>query len=86
VTKGGPGKGVSTREYRFDLNGRVLSARNKSIWEPQIAGAKPEIHEDFGMYSYDKLQRKIVLCQFHPEGFVTPVFPQPASVSGELQA
>ena len=70
TAKGEPGKGVSTREYRFDLNGRFLSARNKSIWEPKIAGAKPEIHEDFGMYSYDKLQRKIVLRQFHAEGFV----------------
>jgi hypothetical protein len=42
----------------------------KSIWEPKIAAAKPEIHEDFGMYSYDKLQRKIGLRQFHAEGFV----------------
>ena len=59
AAKGEPGKGVSTREYRFDLNGRFLSARNKSIWKPKIARAKPEIHEDFGMYSYDKLQRKM---------------------------
>lgn len=67
---GEPGKGVSSREYRFDLNGRFLSARNRSIYEPKTAGAKPEVHEDFGMFSYDKALKKIVLRQFHGEGFV----------------
>ena len=69
-TSGEPGKGVSSREFRFDLNGRFLSARNKSVWEPKSPGAKPEIHEDFGMYSYDKALKKVVLRQFHVEGFV----------------
>ncbi|SRR5260370_22019728 len=67
---GEPGKGVSSREFIFDLNGRFLSARNKSVWEPKSNGAKPEIHEDFGMYSYDKALKKVVLRQFHVEGFV----------------
>jgi hypothetical protein len=67
---GEPGKGVSSREFRFDLNGRFLSTRNKSVWEPKLPGAKPEIHEDFGMYSYDKALKKVVLRQFHVEGFV----------------
>jgi hypothetical protein len=67
---GEPGKGVSSREYRFDMNGRFLSARNKSVWEPKSPGAKPEVHEDFGMYSYDRALKKVVLRQFHVEGFV----------------
>src|SRR6266481_6178005 len=67
---GEPGKGVSSREFRFDLNGRFLSARNKSVWEPKSPGAKPEIHEDFGTYSYDRALKKVVLRQFHLEGFV----------------
>ena len=67
---GEPGKGVSAREYRFDLNGRFLSARNKSVYEPRQTGDKPEVHEDFGMYSYDKSLKKVVLRQFHVEGFV----------------
>lgn len=67
---GEPGKGVSSREYKFDLNGRFLSARNRSVYEPKTANAKPEAHEDFGMYSYDKALKKIVLRQFHTEGFV----------------
>jgi hypothetical protein len=67
---GEPGRGISSREFRFDLNGRFLSARNKSVWEPKSPGAKPEIHEDIGMYSYDKTLKKVVLRQFHVEGFV----------------
>ncbi len=67
---GEPGKGVSTREYRFDMNGRYLSVRNKSVWEPKTAGGKSEIHEDFGMFSYDRALKKIILRQFHIEGFV----------------
>lgn len=67
---GEPGKGVSSREFRFDLNGRFLSVRNKSVWEPKSPGDKLEVHEDFGMYSYDKALKKVVLRQFHVEGFV----------------
>jgi hypothetical protein len=70
AARGEPGQGVSTREYRFELNGRFLTARNRSVYEPRTPGAKPEIHEDFAVISYDKGQRKHVLRQFHSEGFV----------------
>ncbi len=61
---------MSLRHFRFDLNGRFLAARNRSVYEPKSAGDKPEVHEDIGMYSYDRALRKIVLRQFHVEGFV----------------
>ena len=67
---GEPGKGRSKREYRLDLKCRFLSARNTSVYEPKTATSKPEVHEDFGMYSYDRALKKIVLRQFHGEGFV----------------
>lgn len=67
---GEPGKGISSREYRFELGGKFLSARNTSKWDPKSPGAKPEIHEDFGMFSYDRALKKVVLRQFHIEGFV----------------
>lgn len=81
---GEPGKGVSTREYRFDLNGRFLSARNKSVYEPKTPDAKPEVHEDFGMYSYDKALKKIVLRQFHVEGFVNEYTLDSVSPDGKM--
>src|SRR5687768_3888314 len=70
AASGEPGKGVSTREYNFDLAGRFLIGRNKSVYEPKPPGAKPEVHEDLGIFSYDRAAQKIVLRQFHGEGFV----------------
>ncbi|MBI2679989.1 MAG: hypothetical protein HYX25_03155 [Candidatus Solibacter usitatus] len=67
---GEPGKGTSSREYRFDLNRRFLSARNRSVYEPKSPGGMAEVHEDFGMYSYDRTLKKFVLRQFYVEGFV----------------
>ncbi len=67
---GQPGKGVSTREYRWDLNGKFIAVSNKSTYEPKAPGEKPEVHEDFGMFSYDRALKKVVLRQFHVEGFV----------------
>ena len=63
-TTGKPGKGITSREYRFEMNGKFLSQRNKVVWE------KAEIHEDFSYLSYDTRQKKIVWRQFHSEGFV----------------
>lgn len=65
-----PGKGVSTREYRFELNGRFLVARNQSVYEPKSPNVNPEVHEDLGIFSYDRALQKVVLRQFHSEGFV----------------
>ena len=81
---GQPGKGVSYRDYRFEMNGRFLSARNKSVYEPKSPGATAEVHEDFGMFSYDRTLKRIVLRQFHVEGFVNEYTLDFASPSGDL--
>ncbi len=67
---GQPGKGTSQREYRFVLNGRFLEVHNKSAYTPQPANPKGEVHEDWGMISYDRSRKVHVLRQFHVEGFV----------------
>ncbi len=81
---GEPGKGTSTREYRFELNERFLSARNKSVYEPKSPAAQPETHEDFAMFSYDRALKKIVLRQFHTEGFVNEYTLDSTSSDGKL--
>lgn len=65
-----PGEQFSPREYRFELDGKFLSQRDKSVYEPKSPGAKPETREDFGFFSYDTNLKKIVWRQFHSEGFV----------------
>jgi hypothetical protein len=74
---GQPGIGKSAREYRFVLSNRYLELRNKSTWPVQPKNPKGEIHEDWGMISYDRSRKTLVLRQFHVEGFVNQYVAEP---------
>jgi hypothetical protein len=67
---GQPGTGKSEREYRFTLKDRYIQITSTSTYPPQEKNPKGEIHEDVGFFSYDKIAQKLVLRQFHVEGFV----------------
>lgn len=69
-SQGEPGTGKSTREYAFTLGGRFIEVRNESVYPAQEKNPKGERHEDRGMISYDRAQKKLVYRQFHLEGFV----------------
>jgi THAP4-like, heme-binding beta-barrel domain len=69
-SQGESGAGHSAREYRFVLGDRFIEATNVSTYPPQEKNPKGERHEDRGFFSYDRAQKKIVLRQFHLEGFV----------------
>lgn len=68
--EGEPGKGKSEREYRFVLDGAYIEVRNKSIYAAAPKNPKGEVHDDWGMISFDKNRKKLVLRQFHVERFV----------------
>ena len=68
--EGRPGDSKAERVYEFVLQGKFLEAKNKSIYEPQDLNPKGEVHEDWGLFSYDQGRKKIVFRQFHAEGFV----------------
>lgn len=67
---GEPGSGKADREYAFVLNNRFIHVRNRSTYPPQEKNPKGETHEDVGFLSYDKAAKKLMLRQFHIEGFV----------------
>ena len=67
---GEPGSGKAQREYEFIMNNRFMQVRNKSTYPPQEKNPKGETHEDVGFFSYDKAAKKLMLRQFHIEGFV----------------
>ena len=67
---GQPGKKHSKREYRFVLNNRFLEVRNKSTYPAREKNPQGEVHEDWGMISYDRTRQQFILRQFHVEGFV----------------
>jgi hypothetical protein len=68
--QGQAGTGKGEREYRLTLNDRFIQISNKSTYPPQERNPKGEVHEDVGFLSYDKVAKKLVLRQFHIEGFV----------------
>ena len=68
--QGQPGAGKSEREYRLTLKDRFIQVNNKSTYPPQEKNPKGEVHEDVGFISYDRALGKLVLRQFHVEGFV----------------
>ena len=67
---GQPGASKTQREYKFVLNGKFLHVQNRSVYEPQAKNPKGEVHEDWGLLSFDKGRKQFVLRQFHVEGFV----------------
>jgi len=74
---GQPGSGKAEREYRFVLRGKYLEVRSKSTYPVQPKNPKGEVHEDWGMISYDRFRKKFVLRQFHVEGFVNQYAAEP---------
>ncbi len=80
---GKPGKGFSTREYRFELGGHFLSQRDKTVYQAASPAAKPQIHEDLGFLSYDTNLKKFVWRQFHNEGFVNEYTLDSVSADGK---
>src|SRR4030042_587061 len=67
---GQPGESQVERSYRLILNGKFLEVKNKSTYPPQSQNPQGEVHEDLGLFSYDKSRKTYVLRQFHVEGFV----------------
>jgi len=82
-TSGKPGKWTTSREYRFELNGKFMFQRDKSQYQPSDPAGKPLLHEDFGVFSYDTSLKKILWRQFHSEGFVNEYALESASEDGK---
>jgi len=70
TSDGQPGKGAVHREYTRVLNSRFIRVRNRSQYPAQDRNPKGEIHEDEGWFSVDRARKRLVLRQFHVEGFV----------------
>jgi enterochelin esterase family protein len=66
---GQPGKGTVERKYALVLDGRFIEEHNTSIYEAK-PGKAAETHVHRSFLSYDKAAGKLMLRQFHGEGFV----------------
>jgi len=86
--EGSFGTGTGTRVVERILQGRYLSARNASVFEPQPSHPEGERHEDLSILSYDQGRDAYVLRQFNSEGYVNRFVlaeGAPASPDDELE-
>ena len=81
--QGQPGTSKVQREYRLVLNDKFLHVQNRSVYDPQPKNPKGEIHEDWGMISFDKSRKQFVFRQFHVEGFVNHYVNTSTSTDGK---
>lgn len=81
--EGRPGTGTNRRQYRLVLRDQFIEVRNTSTYPPQEKNPKGETHDDAGYISYDRGRKRLVLRQFHVEGFVNQYVEGPES-SGRL--
>ena len=70
TASGRAGDGTVTRKYAFVMSGRFIHESNTSRYPPQERNKSGEVHEHWGIFSYDKVRKALVLRQFHVEGFV----------------
>src|SRR6266545_1298626 len=80
---GQPGMSKIQREYRFVLNDKFLHVQNKSTYDPQPKNPKGEVHQDWGMMSFDKSRKTFVFRQFYVEGFVNQYVMTSSSADGK---
>ena len=74
---GQPGTGSVKREYERVLNGKFIRVQNTSTYHPQPKNPKGEVHQDIGFFSMDEARKRLVLRQFHVEGFVNQYVQEP---------
>jgi len=71
--------------YAFILQDNFIHSTTLSEFQPKEAGTQGEIHEDWGVFSFDSDRGKIIFRQFLSEGFVnTYVLEDPKPNSGVL--
>ena len=70
VASGQAGDGAASRSYGFALNKRFINETNTTRYPEQEKNKNGEVHEHWGMFSYDKARKTLMLRQFHVEGFV----------------
>ena len=84
TSEGQPGTGTVRREYSRALNARFIRVVNRNEYPAQPKNPKGEIHEDEGFISFDRSRKRLVLRQFHVEGFVNHYVEEADSSAGKI--
>lgn len=84
TSEGQPGKGTLRRDCERALGARFIKVRNRSEYPAQAQNPKGEVHEDEGYLSFDRSRKRLVLREFHVEGFVNQYVQDDASHPGRV--
>ncbi len=68
---GKAGKGKGTSVYSRVLQSNYIKVENRAEFPSQEKNPNGEIHEDWGYFSFDKVNHKGILRVFYSEGYVT---------------
>jgi hypothetical protein len=71
TASGEPGEGTVQRRSAFIMNGRFIHEANTSTYPPQEKNKAGEVHQHWGVFSFDKARKTLMLRQFHVESFVS---------------
>lgn len=83
TSAGQPGNGTIQVSFPLALSGRYLEIEYRSTYPPQEKNPKGEVHEDWGLISFDKARKTYVYRQFNVEGFVNQFAADSGSVDGK---
>lgn len=84
VGTGKIGESHLERKYKFILNEQFMQVYNRSVFKPQEKNPHGEIHEDMGIFSYDKSKGVFILREFHVEGYVNQYTVERQDVEGKI--
>lgn len=68
--EGTPGTSEVTQRFNWILDQKFIYGRTSSMFRPTESHPDGEFHEDWMIFSYDAERKKIILRQFHNEGYV----------------
>lgn len=72
----GSGNGFSNNtstiesSFQFTLNQQYIEVKNQAVFQPTEKYPQGEVHQDWGLISFDKQRKIFIFRQFHIEGFV----------------
>jgi hypothetical protein len=69
-----------THSYRFVIQEQFVHMQTRSEFRAEQGGAVTEVHEDWGMFSFDADRGRLILRQFLSEGLVNTYVLQESSL------
>jgi hypothetical protein len=70
--------------YEYILQDKFIHTKTKAVFKPKEGEKTAEIHEDWGIFSYDPAREKLILRQFLTEGFVNTYVLEEVGTQGKI--